>query len=106
MEHMRSILSKAGMSLLLAACLSACSSGKKMCCRAVQVDGGYGYVILNRGDTLIYQPYIPVLGGRQPFRTEQEALEVGQLVYRKLRAGYPPTVDRAEVERCLERAGE
>ena len=72
-----------------------------LCCRALPVRGGYGYAVLYEGDTLIKQPYIPAVSGRVVFRTEQEALKVGQLVCDKLRAGLPPTVTRREVENCL-----
>lgn len=93
-----------GASLWLAACLS-CASGDRLQCRVVPVSGGYGYVILHQEDTLIKQPYVPAIGRRQAFRTEQEALEVGRLVCRKLRGGVAPTVTSEEVEECLKRAG-
>ena len=93
-----------GASLWLAACLS-CASGDWLQCRAMPVPGGYGYVILHREDTLIKQPYVPAIGRRQAFRTEQEALEVGRLVCRKLREGVAPAVTPEEVEECLKRGG-
>lgn len=98
-------LVRVGTSLVVAACLFSCSSRGGLCCRALPVRGGYGYAVLYEGDTLIKQPYIPAVSGRVVFRTEQEALKVGQLVCDKLRAGLPPTVTRREVENCLKETG-
>ena len=90
-----------GASLLLAACLFCCSGGGELHCRPMPAPGGYGYVILHKEDTLIKQPYIPAVGRRQAFPTEQEAMAVGRLVCRKLQEGLPPTVTPEEVEEAL-----
>lgn len=100
------VLVEVGALLMLAACLSSCSSRGGMDCRILPVKEGYGYVVLYEGDTLIKQPYVPTVSGRSVFRTEAEALEVGRLVCGKLREGLPPTVTRREVEMCLQRAGQ
>ncbi|UPK71447.1 DUF4907 domain-containing protein [Chitinophaga filiformis] len=54
--------------------------------------GGWGFKI-NRGThTYIEQPFIPVIMGRTPFKTEADALKVGELLAAKLRknpAGLP-----------------
>lgn len=57
-------------SFLGAACLSCSSSRDDLHCKAVQVEGGYGYVVLHGADTLIVQPYMPAVGGRKPFTTQ------------------------------------
>lgn len=105
MKVVGKLLLGAGASLWLAACLSCSSAGGRLRCHAVPVPGGYGYVVLHRADTLIKQPYVPAIGCRQPFRTKQEALEVGRLVCRKLREGKAPAVTPEEVEECLRQAG-
>ena len=71
-----------------------------MKCRVMEVEGGYGYVVLHGADTLIYQPFIPALSGRLPFATKVEALAAGRLVCRKLAA-----LSREEVESCLTDTG-
>jgi hypothetical protein len=106
---------KIGVLSLVAVCLSCCSGGKAsgskdivgqgFACRAVQVEDGYGYIVLHGSDTLIYQPYIPAVSGHQPFATEEDALKTGKLVCRKLDEGQPPTLSREEVKSCLTDTG-
>ena len=44
--------------------------------------GGYGYVVVYGADTLIYQPYIPAIGEKTAFTSEEDALKIGTLVCR------------------------
>ena len=93
---------KIGVLSLVAVCLSCCSgctnaAGEKLSCRSMQVEGGYGYVVIYGADTLIYQPYIPAIGERTAFASEEEALKIGSLVCRKLAEKQPPTVSREEI---------
>lgn len=96
---------KTGVWLVVAACLSCCSgraSGSdELKCRAMKVEGGYGYVVLCGADTLISQPFVPAVGGRRPFGTQREALAAGRLVCRKLAAGESPALSVDEVKACL-----
>ena len=95
---------------LLAVFLSCCSGhaaggGNELKCRVMEEEGGYGYVVLHGADTLIYQPFVPVVSGRLPFATKAEALAVGRLVCRKLVEGQSPRLSRKEVEACLTDTG-
>lgn len=90
-------------SFLGTACLSCSSSRDDLHCEAVQVEGGYGYVVLHGADTLIVQPYMPAVGGRKPFTTQDDALAVGKLVCRKIAGGQSPAVSKEEVGSCLRR---
>ena len=86
------IMIKIGVPAVMAVCLSCCSGhtaggGNELKCRVMEVEGGYGYVVLHGADTLIYQPFIPALSGRLPFATKVEALAAGRLVCRKLADG-------------------
>ena len=72
------IMIKIGVPAVMAVCLSCCSGhtaggGNELKCRVMEVEGGYGYVVLHGADTLIYQPFIPALSGRLPFATKVEA---------------------------------
>ncbi|HIY89407.1 MAG TPA: DUF4907 domain-containing protein [Candidatus Bacteroides pullicola] len=96
------VLVGTGALLVLAACLSGCSSREEPHCRTFPVPGGYGYAILYQRDTLIKQPYMPAIGGRQPFRTAREAQAIGELVCRKLHEGHPPTLTPEEVADKME----
>ena len=90
-----------GVSSVLAACLSCCSGhasgGDELKCRVVEVEGGYGYMVLCGSDTLIYQPYIPAVSGKRAFSTKKDAMKIGQLVCRKLVDGQSPTVSKEEI---------
>ena len=70
-------------------------------CRPTEVEGGYGYLITLNGDTLIYQPFIPAIGGFRPFDSEEQAMSVGRLVAEKMLQGEPPTLTPEEVQRTL-----
>lgn len=93
---------KIGVLSLVAVCLSYCSgrtnaAGEKLTCRSMQVEGGYGYVVVYGADTLIYQPYIPAIGEKTAFTSEEDALKIGTLVCHKLAEKQPPTVSREEI---------
>ena len=98
---------KIGVLSLVAVCLSYCSgrtnaAGEKLSCRSMQVEGGYGYVVVYGADTLIYQPYIhhpyiPAIGEKTAFTSEEDALKIGTLVCHKLAEKQPPTVSREEI---------
>lgn len=97
---------KLGVLSLVAVCLSCCSGrrgadSEEFVCRTMQVDGGYGYVVLHGKDTLIYQPHIPAIGRRAAFASKEDALKIGKLVCRKLADQQPPTVSKEEVARSL-----
>lgn len=97
---------KLGVLSLVAVCLSCCSGrrgagNEEFVCRTMQVDGGYGYVVLYGKDTLIRQPYIPAIGRRTAFASKEDALKIGKLVCRKLKEQQPPTVSREEIARYL-----
>lgn len=62
------------------------------------VEGGWGYCILMSGDTVIYQPFIPTITGREPFKTSNEARTTGLLVISKLRKGKGPSLDRGDLD--------
>ncbi len=65
------------------------------------VEGGYGYIVLERQDTLIYQPYIPAIEEQRPFPTEKAARKVAAYICRKLAVDQPPTLSKEEVELLL-----
>lgn len=53
-----------------------------------QVEGsGYGYKIYERGRLIIVQPFIPVVSGKRPFQSVQDAQCIGNLVLERIKAG-------------------
>lgn len=47
----------------------------------------YGYRILRKEQTVVYQPFVPALSGKQSFRSEGDARKVGELVLQRLQSG-------------------
>lgn len=87
-------------------CLMACSGNRKVAddelvCRPIAVEGGYGYIILCGKDTMIYQPFIPAVGGHTPFDSKEDAMKVGRIVYDKMFEGGSPMVTVEEVREAL-----
>ena len=71
--------------------------GSEMCIRDRQAEGGYGYMVLHKGDTLIRQPYIPAVGRKIAFATKEDALKVAKLVCRKLDEKQSPSISKKEI---------
>jgi hypothetical protein len=59
----------------------------------------YGYNIKMNGRTLIYQPSVPALPGVEGFKTEEDAMRVGEFIMDKLRKNiFPPSVSVFELD--------
>lgn len=81
---------------------TACRHERLYSC-VVQVDGGYGYVILHGQDTLIVQPYMPAVGGKVPFTTKKHAQAVAEEVCRRLQEGKSPALNWEDVEKLRDK---
>ena len=67
--------------------------------RAFKTETGWGYEIGNSKRTLISQPFIPGIPGRQPFNTEEEALRVGKLALKKIEGKkILPTITKEDID--------
>ena len=81
------------------------SQAESINCFPVEVEGGWGYEIYVGGKKYIHQPYLPAVGGKQPFANKAEALAVGNFVRSKLLRGItPPSVTTAQVDSLLKTA--
>lgn len=65
--------------------------------KVIEVPGGWGYDILKDGRLLFHQPLMPGVSGTRVFRSKEDALKVGKVVYDRLLAGQPPTVTEGEM---------
>ena len=61
-------------------------------------DQGYGYTIKQGKQTVIYQPFVPVLSQRKPFKTPDEAAKVGVLVLERLESGQDFSVTEEDLK--------
>jgi hypothetical protein len=63
----------------------------------MKVTNGWGYQITNNDILIIKQSIIPVISNSKSFKTEKEALAVGQLVVKKLNANNSPTITKNDL---------
>jgi hypothetical protein len=71
--------------------------------KTFQTEEGWGYDIFIDGNHYIHQPQIPAIGGKQAFKSEQQARAIGELVANKIRRGImPPSVTVAEVDSLMQ----
>lgn len=65
--------------------------------RAIPVAKGWGYDILQDGHPWCHQDYIPAVSGHRAFRTKEDALAAGKIVYDKAVSGQMPDITEAEM---------
>lgn len=62
------------------------------------VGNGWGYDVYVGGGLMIHQPHIPAIPGDVPFKKEEEAKKVGELMAKKIRENImPPSVSVEEL---------
>jgi hypothetical protein len=67
--------------------------------RPIQVQNGWGYDIVYDGKVFIHQNIIPDVPGNKVFRSKEDALAVGQLVYQRVMKKQIPMVSAAEIRK-------
>ncbi|GGA89597.1 DUF4907 domain-containing protein [Puia dinghuensis] len=65
--------------------------------KAIPVGSGWGYDILQDGHPWCHQDYVPAVSGFRVFRTKEDALAAGKIVYDKAVAGQLPDITEAEM---------
>ena len=65
--------------------------------KVIEVRGGWGYDILKDGRPLFHQDIMPGIPGNRVFRSKEDALTVGKVVYDRLLAGQPPSITEKEM---------
>ena len=74
-----------------------CRKEQELKIQSIKTITGWGYIITNDNKTIIKQTIIPVISESKSFKTEQEALAVGQLVLKKLNTNNSPTVTKNDL---------
>ncbi|PJJ09537.1 uncharacterized protein DUF4907 [Flavobacterium sp. 1] len=65
--------------------------------QSLKTINGWGYIIKNSDKIIIRQTIIPVISESKSFKTEKEALAVGQLVVKKLKSNNSPTITKNDL---------
>lgn len=65
--------------------------------RPIHTKLGWGYEIWTGKSRYIYQDIIPAISGQYGFRTREDAMAVGKLVYDRLIGGKLPIIEPAEI---------
>jgi len=68
-----------------------------------QSGNGWGYKIVAKGKTLIYQPTIPAIDTIMPFQDEASAKKVGSLVLKRLNRDQNISVSKEEISHLISR---
>ena len=71
---------------------SKSSSKVGLYAKTFSIDDGYGYKIIHEDKVLIQQNYIPAVQGTFPFKTANDAEQVGELVKKRLLEGKSPVI--------------
>lgn len=69
--------------------------------RVTPTSGGWGYLVMQRGNALIDQPTVPGRPGSAGFSTREQARRAGELVVHKLQQGQQlPTLSSSELRQA------
>lgn len=75
----------------------ACSKKQGLALESFKTATGWGYVIKNNDKIIIKQSIIPVIATQKSFKSEEEALKVGNLVLQKLKDKTSPTITKKDL---------
>tara|TARA_R110000868_G_scaffold58472_5_gene180679 strand:+ start:5975 stop:6331 length:357 start_codon:yes stop_codon:yes gene_type:complete len=75
----------------------SCNRTENLKVKSIKIDSGWGYTITKDEKTIIKQTVIPVISENKSFKTEEEALKVGNLVLEKLKDNLSPTVTKKDL---------
>lgn len=77
--------------------INSCSKNEILNVQSLKTPTGWGYCITNNEKIIIKQTVIPVISENKSFKTEGEALKVGNLVLQKLKDDLSPTVTKKDL---------
>lgn len=83
--------------LLLVFLFISCEKNENLNLTSLKTQNGWGYIITLKEKIIIKQTVIPVISENKSFKTEEEALKVGQLVLEKLNSNLSPTVTKKDL---------
>ena len=86
--------------LFLTSCiifLFACNKKQELSLESIKTNTGWGYVIKHNDKIIIKQSIIPVIQDQKSFKSEEDALKVGNLVLQKLKTNISPTITKKDL---------
>lgn len=75
----------------------SCNNKADFNLESIKTPNGWGYIIKNNDKIIIKQSIIPVIENQKSFKTEEEALKVGNLVLKKLKHKIAPTITKKDL---------
>lgn len=78
--------------LLFLLILISCESKENDTLKSFKVNNGWGYSITMNNKTIIKQTVIPTISNEKSFKSEEDALKVGNLVLGRIKQHVSPTV--------------
>jgi hypothetical protein len=75
----------------------SCNKKEPLSLQSLKTPTGWGYTICYNNKIIIKQTIIPVISKNESFKTEEEALKVGDLVLKKLEGNLPPTITKNDL---------
>lgn len=75
----------------------SCNKKEALSLQSLKTPTGWGYTIHFNDKIIIKQTIIPVISKNESFKTEEEALKVGDLVLEKLEENLPPTITKNDL---------
>ncbi|MBC5837158.1 DUF4907 domain-containing protein [Flavobacterium sp. F-392] len=86
--------------IVLVLCMTlfvSCKQNENLKLTSLKTEAGWGYTISNNEKIIIKQTVIPVISDNKSFKTEEDALKVGNLVLQKLNDNASPTVTKKDL---------
>jgi hypothetical protein len=77
--------------------LVSCKNNEKYLVKSFKVKDGWGYTIAINNKIVIKQTVIPTVSKQESFRTEGDALKVGNLVLERIKQNLSPTVAKNDL---------
>lgn len=76
---------------------AACAKRESLTSATFKTNSGWGYTIVYKDRVVIKQSIIPAISYTKSFQTEEDALQVANLVKHKLQQNLSPTVTKNEL---------
>jgi len=85
------------LSILCLSLFISCNKTESLKVQPLKTESGWGYIITKDEKIIIKQTFIPVISENKSFKTENEALKVGNLVLQKLKDDLSPTITKKDL---------